>query len=94
MEQLKFPHYASTKARILMWTADQVIPLGAMFATGLITDMLTLSLPIGLVLSYFYTKYSAGKPNGFLIHAAYWYGLYPIKARSAINPYNRRIYPK
>lgn len=94
MEPIPFPHYASTAKRILMWTPDQVIPLCCMFLIGLMTDTLTFSLLVGIALSWVYSKYSAGKPDGFVLHALYWFGLVPLKARSAINPFNRRILPK
>lgn len=77
-----------------MWTPDQVIPMASMFIIGLVSDTLTFCIPIGFFMSWSYSKYSAGRPDGFVIHAAYWYGLVPLKARSAINPFHRWIHPK
>lgn len=94
MESLEFPHHADEAQRLLMWTPDQVIPMAMMFIIGLVTDTLTFCIPIGFLLSYLYTKHSAGKPDGYLMHAAYWYGLAPLKGRAMINPFHRRILPK
>lgn len=94
METLQFPHHADEKQRLLMWTADQIIPMSAMFIVGLLTDTLTYCIPVGFLMSWAYSRYSAGKPDGYLLHAAYWHGLAPFKARSAINPFHRRILPK
>lgn len=94
MQELRFPTYASQSARLLIWTPDQVIPAATMFGVGIVTGMLTYTVPVGLLLSWAYTKYSAGKPDGYLIHKAYWLGLYSISARSAINPFLRKVLPK
>lgn len=93
MEPIPFPTYADTAQRLLIWTPDQIVPAAAAFGIGIVTDSVTLSVPIGLLLSWAYSKYSAGKPDGYLVHAAYWYGLLPIKSRAAINPFIRRILP-
>lgn len=92
--QLEFPKYADDKARLMMWTVDQIIPVAMMFLLGLLTSTLSISVLIGLFLSWLYTKYSAGKPDGFLLHAGYWSGLFPLKGRVFINPFHRRILPK
>jgi len=94
MEQLQFPHYADSGNRILMWKADQFFPMFVMAFLGVATNSLTYTLPLGFVMFWLYGKYSAGRPDGFLLHAAYWHGLLGIKARSAINPFHRRILPK
>jgi len=94
VQPIPFPHHADSANRLLIWTPDQIIPVSCMFIIGLLTDTLSISIVIGLILSWAYTRYSSGKPDGFLLHAAYWYGMLPLPARSAINPFNRRILPK
>ena len=92
--ELEFPKFADDKPRLMMWTVDQIIPLAAMFGLGLLTGTLSISILIGFGLTWAYTKYSAGRPDGFLLHAAYWSGLVPLKGRVFINPFHRRILPK
>lgn len=94
MKTYPFPHHVKDKERLLIWTPEQMIPFCGMFILGIVTDMLTLMAPIGLVASWLYSRYSAGKPDGYLIHMAYWYGLATLKGRGFINPYHRRILPK
>lgn len=94
MQQLQFPHYADSGNRILMWKADQFFPMFVMTFIGIATNSLTYTFPLGLLMFWAYGKYSAGRPDGYLLHAAYWYGVLTIKARCAINPFNRRILPK
>jgi len=93
MKQIVFPRHADNAQRILIFTPEQIIPAAAMFMIGLVTETLAFSIAIGIGASWLFAKYSEGKPDGFLIHAAYWYGLFPLKARSAINPYKKRIDP-
>lgn len=93
MKQIPFPRHADNAQRILIFTPEQIVPAAMMFVIGLVTETLAFSVAIGIGLSWAFMKYSEGKPDGFLLHAAYWYGLFPLKARSAINPFLRRIDP-
>lgn len=94
MKTYKFPHNAKDKERILLWTPDQLLPFCACFVLGIVTEQLTLMAFVGLLASWAYTRYSAGKPDGYLMHIAYWIGLFAPKGRGFINPYHRRILPK
>lgn len=94
MKTYPFPHHVKDKERLLIWTPEQLIPFCCMFILGIVTDMLTLMAPIGLVASWLYSRYSDGKPDGYLMHMAYWYGLATLKGRGFINSYHRRILPK
>lgn len=93
MEQLHFPRYADEAQRLLMWTPDQIMPLLVMFLVGMLTNSLGLCILLGLGFSWLYSKYSAGKPNMFVLHYLYWHGIVPIKARCVTNPFLRRILP-
>lgn len=93
MEQLVFPRYADDAQRLLIWTPEQLGPAAIMFVVGILSGALFTCVLLGLVFSWAYTKYSAGKPNRFVLHWAYWHGLVPLKSRAAINPFLRRILP-
>jgi len=40
-----------------------------------------------------FTRYRDSRPDGFLIHMAYWYGILVPKGRSILSPFHRRIFP-
>ncbi len=94
MKTYRFPHHVKDKERLLIWTPEQLIPFSGMFMLGIITDMLTTMGLAGFAASWAYTRYSDGKPDGYLIHMAYWHGLASLKGRGYLNPYHRRILPK
>lgn len=94
MKTYRFPHFAKDKERFLLWTPDQLLPFCALFVVGIVTGQLTYTAPTGLLASWLYSRYSAGKPDGYLMHMAYWYGFFTPKGRGFITPYMRRILPK
>ena len=93
MEPKRFPRYADDAKRLIVWTPEQLLPAAAMVMVGILTDSLALCVVLGLFCSWLYTKYSAGKPNRFVLHFLYWHGVIPLKARCAVSPFLRRILP-
>lgn len=94
MKSYPFPHHVKDKERLLFWTQEQVLPFIGMCMVGIVTDMLTIFMIIGVAFGWAYSRYSDGKPDGYLLHKAYWMGLMPMKGRGFIHAYHRRILPK
>ena len=44
---------------------------------------------LGLALSRLYGRFRDSRPDGFVLHWAYWHGLVPLAARSCPNPFSR-----
>lgn len=94
MKKIRFPQHVKNLSDVQRIFAPERISLVAITTVSvLITESLMLSAGISICLSWAFMKYAERRPDGFLLHAAYWYGLYPIKARTAINPFLRRIDP-
>jgi len=91
---LEFPRYLDAPPQVLFWTLDQVVPFATMALIGMATKTLGLCLVIGGVFAWAFARFRDSKPDGFLPHIAYWYGVLPLKGRAAINPFQRRIYPQ
>lgn len=91
MEKLEFPQYADDAVRLLMWTPQEIIPMATAFVFGIASDQMLICLSLGLAFSWMYSRYSAGKPEGYVLHWLYWKGVVPLKGRSFINPFVRRI---
>lgn len=90
---MHFPRYLDAPTRILFWTLDQIVPFSTMALVGMLTKKLLICLVLGGLISWGLTKFKDSKPDGYLMHMLYWYGLLPLKGRSFLNPFFRRIYP-
>lgn len=93
MEPIPFPKDVDAPGRFLFWTFDQVVPFALMALIGMLTQMLFICLIIGGALSWAFSRYRDSRPDGYLQHAVYWYGILPLKGRAAVNPFQRTIYP-
>lgn len=94
MDAVPFPRDIDAPQRFLFWTFDQMVPFSTLVVVGLMMEMLFVSIILGAALSWAFARYRDSKPDGFLQHAAYWYGLLPLKGRAVLNPFQRRIYPQ
>ncbi|MFT0213086.1 type IV conjugative transfer system protein TraL [Pseudomonas sp. F1_0610] len=48
---------------------------------------------LGLVTTKLYRRFRDGRPDGFILHAIYWAGLLPTKAKTIPNPFIRSYLP-
>ena len=93
-DHLEFPRYLDAPQQILFWTVDQMVPFATMALIGMATKTLAVSLVIGGIAGWAFARYRDSKPDGFLQHICYWYGVLPLKGRALINPFQRRIFPQ
>jgi len=93
MEPVRLPTHVDEPHQFLMWSADEIIPLLSLFVMGVLFEQILLFTLCGLVLTSVYKKYKNSKPDGYLLHFLYWYGLMPSKARCFVNPFIRRFLP-
>ncbi|HOV56362.1 MAG TPA: type IV conjugative transfer system protein TraL [Rhodanobacteraceae bacterium] len=93
MEMMKLPRYLDAPQMFLIWRADAVLVFGAFLIVGIFTDQVTICLLLGTAISFFFSRFSSGKPEGYLIHLLYWWGLAPLRGRSIINPFHRKVLP-
>ncbi len=90
---MQFPRYLDAPPRFLFWTFNDLIPFAAAALLGILADSLLSGMLIGVVLAWFFRRYQDTKPNGYVQHVAYWYGVLPMSGRTAINSFIRAIYP-
>jgi len=94
MDPIPFPNHNDAPQRVLLFSADQVVVFSAFFLLGMLTDFFFTFLIIGFVVAKLFTRYRDSQPDGFLVHAAYWYGIPgAMKGRNVLNPFLRRILP-
>jgi len=93
MESMQFPRYLDAPQRFLFWTVDQIVPFATLALIGMLMKMLFVCVILGAILSWGFARFRDSRPDGYMQHFAYWYGLLPLKGRSCINPFSRLIYP-
>ena len=93
MQPLFMPRHLDDQMTILMWPADEMLPVFACLIVGVLIDQKLICLGIGLVAMRFFRKMKEGNPDGYLLHALYWTGLVTGKARTLPNPYIREFLP-
>ena len=90
---MELPRRIDDKPRMLFWTADEAVPFLVLTVVGMAINQLMLCILLGLAASWLFRKYRDRHPDGYLLHALYWYGVLPLRARCLINPFLRRILP-
>lgn len=93
MDPIIVPTALDAPKRLLFWTVDQVVPFAFFFVIGMMAGRLFMGIVAGVFLSWALEKFKNSRSDGLMQHLAYWYGIVPLKGRSAINPFTRRIYP-
>ena len=93
MEQTPLPRRIDDKPRLLFWTADEAVPFALLFMVGMVIGQFILCIVLGLGASWLFRKYRDRHPDGYVLHALYWYGVMPLRGRCLVNPFHRRILP-
>ena len=93
MSPTPIPKYIDDPPHLLLWSADEFVPLALALLVGIFLDQKLICLAAGLLAVRFYRRYRDGRPDGLPLHALYWLGLYPSKAFTIPNPFIRRFYP-
>lgn len=92
-EPVRIPAHIDEPPYVLFWRLDEVFPIGVGLVAGVLLAQLTLCTVAGLVLARFYRRFCDNRPDGYLLHAIYWYmgSLRVLKKepRSMPNSYER-----
>lgn len=90
---IRIPRHVDLPQLILAWTIDEILPLVVLLVVGIVTDWFVSCLALGIALLTLVRRFRESKPDGYLLYWLYWHGLLPLRARSTINPFQRRIDP-
>lgn len=90
---VKIPAYIDEQPYVLFWRLDEVMPIGIALVAGVLIAQLMICLVVGFVLARFYRRYCDNRPDGYLLHALYWYlgAISGKSARSMPNAYEREF---
>ncbi|WP_234911526.1 type IV conjugative transfer system protein TraL, partial [Vibrio anguillarum] len=72
---------------------DEMAPILLGLVIGIFTGNALVLCLLGLVTTKLYRRFRDGRPDGFILHAIYWAGLLPTKAKTIPNPFIRSYLP-
>jgi conjugal transfer pilus assembly protein TraL len=93
MDQVPFPETADEPPFILLWRMDDVAMPILCLCIGMLLGRTLVFVPIGLAAMFYYRRFRDGRPEFYVLHAAYWAGLYPARGLGFFNPYIRTLLP-
>ncbi len=92
-EPIQIPRYIDDPVHFLLWTVDDVAPIGFGLMVGMFVGSPLTYTAIGWMFSSFYKKFRDRNADGFVLHFLYWQGLTPSKSKRAPNPFKRKFLP-
>ena len=93
VKAIHIPRHIDDPQQLLLWSADEVMPIILGLLIGMIIGKALICTMIGFVVMHQYRKFRDNHPDGFLQHAAYEWGFMPSAAPSFGNPYIRQLFP-
>lgn len=93
MEPVRIPTRADEPPHLLLWSADEVVPIVGGLAFGIVVEQIMLCVLVGVVTTNLYKRFRDMHPDGFLMHLAYHYGFGFSKAKSMVNPFTKTFIP-
>lgn len=92
MRHIEVPQTLDDPPLALIFDAHQLgIVIGAM-ALGILIEQMIPMIVIGIIASKLFTRYSEGRPNGFVRHALYWRGI-PLLSPRYPHAFDREYRP-
>lgn len=93
MEPVKLPTRADDPPRLLLWSADECLPILIGFCLGITVHQIFLCTFVGYILSKFYSRFRDLHADGLAFHYLYHIGMYPSKVKSMVNPFIKIFFP-
>lgn len=89
MSEETLPEGIDEPQQVLLWTIDEAIPLVGMFVIGFIMEQIILFTAIGFLFSKLVRKYKDIRPDGFMAHTLWYWGIGAVKGHTMLNPFKR-----
>lgn len=90
MQPICIPQRIDEPPHLLLWSADELVPIIVGIAGGVFLNHVLIFTIGGFVIARIYRRYRDNRPDGYLFHLLWHAGFWPSKARSMKNPYVRR----
>lgn len=93
MKSLKMPRNLDDQIMVLFWSADELLPGFAIFIVGVLINQKLICFLFAWAITKIFRKMKEGRPDGFLLHFIYWWGIMGAKSRTFPNPFIREYLP-
>lgn len=93
MKVYELPTHIDDPAQFMIWSADEVAPLGLALVLGVLIGQVFIMLVAGQACVYAYRRYKNMRPDGYLNHMLYSSGFYPERGITLPNPFKNRWIP-
>lgn len=93
MSEIEFPRYNDLPPRFLFFSIDQTIVVATGVAFGAVTKNLLPALIVCVIVAWAIGRWREARPDGYMVHMLFWYGVLPAKGRSVLNPFLRKVLP-
>jgi conjugal transfer pilus assembly protein TraL len=94
MKPVQIPRRIDDPPHILMWSADELIPMAVGLSFGMMIGKATICFLVGYMFTRYYRRYRDSHPDGYFLHLLFWVGIIKkMTAKTMKNPYIRRFYP-
>ena len=93
MQMIRIPQYVDEPVHVLIWSVDEVAPIGLGLMVGILAGSPVMFMAGGIALSYVYRKFRDTSSDGLAMHFMYWHGLVPTSTRTSPNAHSRIYLP-
>lgn len=88
----RMPRTVDDPAQVFFWAIDELIVVLVLVGGGIFSGKLMWCLLAAFLWTRLYRRFREGRPDGFLQHYLYWYGLGGPKRPTVPNPFIRSFY--
>lgn len=93
MKPIRLPVRADDPPHILLWPADEIVPIMGGLVFGMVVGQAFLFTLAGMGLARLYRRFRDTHADGYLEHLAYHFGFGTNRAPSMTNPFIKRFFP-
>ena len=93
METVKVPAHVDEPPYLLLWPADEFGMVGLAFVLGFAANLPLIGIALGVGIGMVYRRFRTGRPDGYLLHLAYWVGFASLNSKACSNAFARRWLP-
>lgn len=77
MQPVPIPRDIDEPVTLLLWRADEFVPFFLVVALGMLLGQLLPALVLSWLSVRVYRRFRDQRPDGIVLDALYWYGLFP-----------------
>lgn len=88
---VRIPTEIDTPGQVLLWSTDEFLPFMTFLVIGNLIGHLIVFCLLGGVIGHLYRRYKNTRPNGYLNHLLYWFGLRGEKGLTYVSPFKREF---